>query len=72
MIYLTTEIVPNAVSPYLYIKCRYLRFYYNDPSHFYLCCVVLFAIEHLMPCGSIVNKSTGQVCRPAENTAEKN
>ena len=23
------------------------------------------AIEKLMPCGSIVNKATGQVCRPA-------
>ena len=24
------------------------------------------AIEKLMPCRSIVNKATGQVCRPAE------
>ena len=29
------------------------------------------AIEKLMPCSSIVNKSTGQVCRPAEKSVWK-
>ena len=27
------------------------------------------AIDKLMPCGSIVNKATEQVCRPAEKTS---
>ena len=39
---------------------------YNAPSHFYLYLVIFVAIDKLMPCSSIVNKATGQVCRPAE------
>ena len=46
---------------------------YNALRHLYFYWVVFLAIEKLMPCSSIVNKATGQVCRPAEkkNRLEK-
>ena len=45
---------------------RHMSPCYNALSHFYLYWIVFLVIDKLMPCGSIVNKATGQVCRPAE------
>ena len=39
---------------------------YNALSHFSFYWVVFLAMDKLMPCSSIVNKATGQVCRPDE------
>ena len=67
MIHPTTNMLSIAVNPYIAVNEMYAHVSMLQCSKPFLFILGSYlAIEKLKHCRSIVNKTTGQVCRPAE------